>query len=700
MELLPALLVLSTPVVSFLVYRCAVGLARPEKLDPSKFTSYNHAVLSADKLHFSEWDVVRQYIWCVSLDDYWHAKRKTKQIQSTDVWVKRLIFLFIWVFLAGGFYLLSRDLTAVWSTSLVSFSSPLTVFLALSTVLDTVLFVASVFIVGRWPIDTAEGQEVNESTGDRETGVLLIACHKSTIVPEKQETFKRTITAALECFRPENIYVCDNANDESPPDNTEEVCRRLNGEIRYVYIPNGNKTLAFYWTLEYWIPHLHRHGVISCMPTRVTLIDDDTQLPASFKPVGGEGVAQSYALLAARTTFWSKLQDMEYRFVGLTKYAQSKLGGILWGHGAVSSWSRDVLVDRSLYDHNTVFDGEDMTMGKLLQELPYPPKYSYRADIQVTTEPPDNFFLWMRQRVFSWEKCAHRNLFAFIRMLFARSTSHHLRPFLFADVLSLLIDWIRPFMFVLGVVYFPYSLLAATGITFGLTWISVLVLQLFVLRGSLRLGVLESILYPLYKLLHGFTRWAALVHNAWVYYPRFRIGANHAISSMEYNQLPPLPPISQPDWGTVYRATMDDIPASKRPPPVVRVIEERFGYRCDAVLLGYVQVGRLMSQLGSSARSLFQGKKHRKTLHRLFMEQMREIEHLYEQVAIDQYGTRSVIPRKAQCLAVLLEYDDFPITLEEVCSYAYSIQAPHGDLAVEALRQAIKDLYGFFQDLN
>ncbi len=72
------------------------------------------------------------------------------------------------------------------------------------------------------------------------------------------------LSCALEVFDPPCIFVCDNGRDLSPTDHTHEVCKEVVqekglaylGNINYVYVPEGNKTLALYWTSALWIPHL------------------------------------------------------------------------------------------------------------------------------------------------------------------------------------------------------------------------------------------------------------------------------------------------------------------------------------------------------------------------------------------------------------------------------------------------------------
>jgi hypothetical protein len=97
----------------------------------------------------------------------------------------------------------------------------------------------------------------------------------------------------MKIFPPSAVFVCDNGPWDQPRDRTIEVCRQLSLEvdptgadqsvplsplrcvflctsacvvwaflrINYVFIPEGNKTHAMYWTTEYWIPELVRHQV-------------------------------------------------------------------------------------------------------------------------------------------------------------------------------------------------------------------------------------------------------------------------------------------------------------------------------------------------------------------------------------------------------------------------------------------------------
>ena len=52
----------------------------------------------------------------------------------------------------------------------------------------------------------------------------------------------------------------------------------MQGIINYVYIPEGNKSHAMYWTTEYWIPELVIGALVIVVASRsfpcVGIIDD------------------------------------------------------------------------------------------------------------------------------------------------------------------------------------------------------------------------------------------------------------------------------------------------------------------------------------------------------------------------------------------------------------------------------------------
>jgi len=203
------------------------------------------------------------------------------------------------------------------------------VLIFIDLLLDTLLFLVAVFVV-KWPKsaifasnkaktvvgvglpdleDTRVEEQVEEdvnfsevsfddtvSTLDLEGGrkpevsayqmtadcCLLIACHESTLTREKRAAFVLTLRAAMRVFSPSHIFVCDNGNSPCPVDDTLMVTQTEgHPDINYLYVPEGNKTFAFYWTNRYWIPYLVEHGRVNAFNYAV-MIDDDVQLPSDF----------------------------------------------------------------------------------------------------------------------------------------------------------------------------------------------------------------------------------------------------------------------------------------------------------------------------------------------------------------------------------------------------------------------------------
>ena len=57
----------------------------------------------------------------------------------------------------------------------------------------------------------------------------------------------------------------------------------LEGEpINYIYLPVGNKTIAFYWCVDVWIPILVKNKLCTNFEY-IMMIDDDVCLPSALK---------------------------------------------------------------------------------------------------------------------------------------------------------------------------------------------------------------------------------------------------------------------------------------------------------------------------------------------------------------------------------------------------------------------------------
>lgn len=271
----------------------------------------------------------------------------------------------------------------------------------------------------------------DEHNGLIQDTCLLIACHESCLTKDAKGTFTNTLQVAMDLFPAEAIFVCDNGGYKQPVDRTQEVCDRLSlkrdktgtHKIQYLFIPEGNKSHAMYWTTEYWIPELVRRGESHDFQYAI-IIDDDVPLPPDLHvPLhtlarNKEIKAVSYVIMAASEDGSENqlvsLQDAEYKLAGFVKQFQWKFGSTACCHGAIGLWRRDVLGRTILWKHDTMFHGEDLYMGLLLHRERKNYTIMVSAGAVVPTFAPPHMLMLFRQRVSSWDLCTHRKWLSFV----------------------------------------------------------------------------------------------------------------------------------------------------------------------------------------------------------------------------------------------------------------------------------------------
>ena len=408
---------------------------------------------------------------------------------------------------------------------------------------------------------------------------LLIACHQSCLTEEKEATFRGTILAALRVFPPKHVFVCDNGNALAPTDHTEFVVKSIHEEINYLYIPEGNKTFAFYWTNQYWIPYLEKCGKLGGVKFRYALIiDDDVPLPANMHiPLehlrkNPEIKAVHFAITAvdgnhnpneesgARQPdkrLLAEFQDIEYKLSGVHKYFQSYMSRAMSCHGAVALWERQAL-STVLFEHDTVFNGEDMVMGLALLRKRDNSRIISCPQTIVPTYCPSSWGVLFRQRVKSWELTSHKKTFTYLVELLSPESFIHisslvLKPYFLQELLAIILDWLRIYL-LLGLVCRDWLALTLMTVCF----MSVLYLQMALFqyvylrrRRDLRASFKAALLFPFYKLTSLVFRICALCQNILVY-SHLRKGIYIKTREDEIKDIPPLPPHSDPDWSTVW----------------------------------------------------------------------------------------------------------------------------------------------------
>ncbi|PRP82866.1 hypothetical protein PROFUN_04729 [Planoprotostelium fungivorum] len=464
---------------------------------------------------------------------------------------------------AAGWYLAYAALFAVFFYFIRSYKDWQTLIHNYGTLTNVWLFIAglsldlglltSAMIFITWPplpIDTIHRTAILLKRKKLVQNVgLLIACHNSA------EALPQTLRAALRIFPPEHIFVGDNGNSPKPTDDSEEVCRRISLEyqiqndlppespkINYFYMPEGNKSLVFWYGAKYY-----------CHFKYVMVIDDDVQLPPDliipmkrFKIPGTKVLAFTICAENLHThqgspIYVSHWQDLEYKLAGFMKMFQSWVGSAIMAHGAISIWERTVMME-VLWRHDTVFHGDDLQMGLILQKLGLEYRIDTCGNVNVPTTVPDHVFCPTRpwslyckcgkdgnllgQRVRSWDVSSHRFIGKFINIILFHwnRTTISIKPFLLYELWSIFQDWVRvPLsvtLFFANPVGFIQVTLIFIAIAVGLNTI----FNFWVLRRrpDQQHPPIIFLLFPFYKLLTMVFRFLALIYNMLYYTPFIR----------------------------------------------------------------------------------------------------------------------------------------------------------------------------------
>ena len=396
---------------------------------------------------------------------------------------------------------------------------------------------------------------------------LLIACHESTLTTEKAQTFANTLQCALNIFPPSHVFICDNGNAISPVDDTQLVARSVHPDINYLYVPEGNKTFAFYWCNRYWIPFLEKTGIVPKF-TYAMIIDDDVPLPPDLH-IPHEQLRQNPDIKAVHFPLTAispetsgrnlliKFQDLEYKLAAVHKQFQAQVSRCLSCHGAVSLWERQTM-EEVFFAHDTVFHGEDMMMGLCLLKRRDNSRIVSAAQTLVPTYAPSSFGMLFRQRVKSWELTSHRKTLTYVAELinplsFCHIPSLVLKPYFLQETITIILDWLRIYL-LCGLVLRDWAaFLVMTSFFMALMYVQVLVFALLVLRlrKELRPTATTILAFPFYRLCGLLFRVCALCQNLLIY-SHDRRAINIGKREDEIRDIPPVPLDHWVNWFEVW----------------------------------------------------------------------------------------------------------------------------------------------------
>ena len=466
------------------------------------------------------------------------------RVAFTEKYLTAAAYYFFYTVLVCAAYLLSPNYT-FWITV---FNAP-SVFLYFTALwLEFILLGAALFFVA-WPTVPVEQRRrtamLLERTEQLKDASLLITTHLS------EEIIHATLVAALRVYEPDHIFVCDNANSATPLDDTSEVCRRLSREyhsrhgnpidspgIQYIWIAEGNKTVALYYTCKY---HVKTKFVMTT--------DDDVLLPPDIyipiqwfnettKALCFTIQVENLKTREGKLMYITNFQDVEYKVAGFFKIFQARFGSCMSAHGAISMWEKDLFLD-VLWEHNTMFNGEDLQMGIILQKMNKNYRMATVGEVSVPTEAPNHYICrhllrcrciegnsLFQQRIRSWDPAAHRFLPSFMTILiwYWKRNVWILKPFVLYEMWTILQDWIRFPLAFYYIVLLPFDFFRGFGVTVVINAVLMIIFNqwVFRFRPDQKIPLPVVLLFAFYRILVLFFRFLALLYNLFHYVPFVR----------------------------------------------------------------------------------------------------------------------------------------------------------------------------------
>ncbi|KAK6203685.1 hypothetical protein LQW54_008891 [Pestalotiopsis sp. IQ-011] len=221
-----------------------------------------------------------------------------------------------------------------------------------------------------------------EKPRDSSECCIIIPCYKSA------ETLHSTLPACLKIFGPQQIFVVANGNSPTPLDHTADVCAQYG--VRHYWIPVGSKITAEFVGVALAAEYKY------CM-----LIDDDVLLPPNlplpterFGAVEDKVACIGYTIKSvgansSKGTTMQQVQDIEYKLAGMAKVFQTHYGSVVFPHGAVALWRRDIL-ESIFHGHPGYHISEDWYLGHTARAAGY--RIIMSSQVFVETETPPRLF--------------------------------------------------------------------------------------------------------------------------------------------------------------------------------------------------------------------------------------------------------------------------------------------------------------------
>lgn len=197
-------------------------------------------------------------------------------------------------------------------------------------------------------------------------------------------------------------------------------------------------------------------------------------------------------------------------------------------------------------------------MGLLLHRMKMNYAIMASAGAVVPTFAPEILLILFRQRVKSWDLCAQRKFLTFVREFVlgwcGGTKTWLLKPFMFQEVLNIILDWMRLFLLIGLCQRDPISLLTCFYVFFGILYFEIALFNYGVLRTRTDLAVhwKTLLMFPFYRTLCLIFRLYAVMENAINYSSWGRKGLKISEREENIQDMPPVPPVIDPDWHTIW----------------------------------------------------------------------------------------------------------------------------------------------------
>jgi glycosyltransferase involved in cell wall biosynthesis len=327
--------------------------------------------------------------------------------------------------------------------------------------------------------------------------VCIIPCHKAA------EGLPEVLEILVQIFSPDKIWLADNANQATSPDNTKEVAEQFG--CRYVYFPVGSKTNAMSRTLR--IAYRNDPTLEYAM-----FMDDDTILSTDFVIrtdlfLNNERMAGYVPHMAIKKSdewkFWEEGCDYEYRMITHHNSISGHYHSLKFLHGLVSVYRMDralILYANNPCSQGGLWWGEDAWSGIQCRQNNW---YLGKDDAQVafTFSPTTLLFtggreqgygaasLW-KQRCMRWYTSWMRRIAMEILMFLSFDAGTILGNFTYR------LEMVYYFYLIASMTLWPYFLIKIAFFGSGDGWIDWLWLHLFLAITAISVAYLRNFNMP------------------------------------------------------------------------------------------------------------------------------------------------------------------------------------------------------------